>query len=135
MTHEELDRWIAALVSGQYRQGQGYLKMVLKDHCEFCCLGVLCDLNDPTKWGPSRVMSDAQSWELQSCDTLPPMNFSEKAGLYGVTEYQVFRAGSPSDKTRTSVITAVTAMNDYGYSFARIATFLEANREVLCGPF
>ena len=35
-----LDKWIAALRSGNYKQGKGYLK---KGDCH-CCLGVLCEV-------------------------------------------------------------------------------------------
>lgn len=40
LTQEIKDKWIAALTSGEYKQGQGYLR--LGD--TYCCLGVLCDL-------------------------------------------------------------------------------------------
>lgn len=44
-----IKRWVAALRSGKYEQGQGYLRQDITDHhghttSEFCCLGVLCDL-------------------------------------------------------------------------------------------
>ena len=42
-------QWIAALRSGQYKQGHEFLR---RDN-EFCCLGVLCDLYDATQWQPS----------------------------------------------------------------------------------
>jgi hypothetical protein len=45
-------RWLAALRSGQYQQGQKYLKV----NDRFCCLGVLCDLaveDGVAEWGPS----------------------------------------------------------------------------------
>ncbi len=35
------DKWIAALNSGDYKQGKWRLKT---DDANFCCLGVLCDL-------------------------------------------------------------------------------------------
>lgn len=41
------DDWCAALRSGEYKQGTGKLRS--KDDA-FCCLGVLCDVVDPTKW-------------------------------------------------------------------------------------
>lgn len=40
MNRQIRDRWIAALRSGQYEQGQG----ALNDGGRFCCLGVLCEL-------------------------------------------------------------------------------------------
>ena len=38
--------WIQKLKSGEYKQGKYYLR------CgdEYCCLGVLCDLFDSSKW-------------------------------------------------------------------------------------
>ena len=35
-----LQKWIAALRSGEYKQGRSYLR----DGAEYCCLGVLCDV-------------------------------------------------------------------------------------------
>lgn len=39
-------KWIAALRSGEYKQGRGWLR---PEKDEFCCLGVLLDLGDNTK--------------------------------------------------------------------------------------
>jgi len=39
-------KWVDALRSGKYRQTQGHLR----DYKGFCCLGVLCDVFDPTRW-------------------------------------------------------------------------------------
>lgn len=40
-------RWIEALRSGKYEQG----KRALHPYgSKFCCLGVLCDVVDPSKW-------------------------------------------------------------------------------------
>ena len=51
------DRWVAALRSGKYEQGQGELKTVFSsgtvfssEHAEYCCLGVLCDVKNPDGW-------------------------------------------------------------------------------------
>jgi hypothetical protein len=47
MNPEIKKRWVAALRSGEYRQGEGVLRTPTDKHC---CLGVLCDLVDPTAW-------------------------------------------------------------------------------------
>lgn len=39
-------KWIAALRSGQYEQGQSFLR----NGDKYCCLGVLCDIIDSSKW-------------------------------------------------------------------------------------
>ncbi len=41
MNQEIKNKWIAALKSGEYQQGTGFLKQDGK----FCCLGVLCDIH------------------------------------------------------------------------------------------
>jgi len=38
--------WVAALRSGKYRQAH----QALRDGDCYCCLGVLCDVIDPTGW-------------------------------------------------------------------------------------
>lgn len=40
-------KWIKALESGKYQKGF----FALRKSDTFCCLGVLCDLHDSTKWG------------------------------------------------------------------------------------
>ncbi len=47
MDQEVKAKWIAALKSGKYKQGRDRLRGP-KD--KFCCLGVLCDVIDSTKW-------------------------------------------------------------------------------------
>ena len=45
------ERWIEALRSGDYVQGQERLRT---GDC-YCCLGVLCDVIDPTLWKPDET--------------------------------------------------------------------------------
>jgi hypothetical protein len=40
-------QWVAALRSGKYRQAKEYLHVPTFG---YCCLGVLCDIVDDTKW-------------------------------------------------------------------------------------
>jgi hypothetical protein len=42
-------RWLAALRSGEYKQGHGRLRI---DDL-YCCLGVACEVEDPSQWKPS----------------------------------------------------------------------------------
>lgn len=46
MNQEVKTKWIQALRSGKYKQGFGVLR---GEDC-YCCLGVLCDLNEDTDW-------------------------------------------------------------------------------------
>lgn len=47
MNKQLKEKWIAALRSGEYEQGRNYLRTGTG---KYCCLGVLCNLIDPTKW-------------------------------------------------------------------------------------
>lgn len=40
-------KWVAALRSGKYEQGQ---KRLRSDDDKYCCLGVLCDVINPNVW-------------------------------------------------------------------------------------
>ena|SRR6185312_5054794 len=48
MDAELKQKWIDALRSGQYEQGNGQLRT---QDDKFCCLGVLCDIINPHGWG------------------------------------------------------------------------------------
>ena len=48
MNQEIKAKWIAALRSGKYKQGEGCLN---DGHGGFCCLGVLCDVQG-VEWTP-----------------------------------------------------------------------------------
>ncbi len=59
MNPEIKAKWIEALESGRYKKGKGYLRK----EDEFCCLGVLCDIHDPSRWEQRKVEgSDATEW-------------------------------------------------------------------------
>ena len=47
MNPELKEKWITALKSGKYQQGQHVLR---NKNNEFCCLGVLCDIINPNGW-------------------------------------------------------------------------------------
>jgi hypothetical protein len=46
MNSDIKQRWVDALRSGTYTQGEGRLRTPTG----YCCLGVLCDLYDPMNW-------------------------------------------------------------------------------------
>lgn len=47
MNEEIKKKWVEALRSGKYKQGEGYLRSA---DDKFCCLGVLCDIVSPEGW-------------------------------------------------------------------------------------
>lgn len=93
-------KWIAALRSGKYSQ----TKCTLRDPAGFCCLGVLCDLMQPTGWHKNIHQNE---WShLGNYSNLEP-EIREDADLSIVaTEW-------------------LTHMNDAGKTFAEIADYIE----------
>lgn len=69
--------WLAALRSGDYKQTQGRLR---RDE-GFCCMGVLCDVIDPSKWRHElhELFSNHATWSygdlalFPSVSVLPPV--------------------------------------------------------------
>jgi hypothetical protein len=97
------EQWIAALESGEYKQGQ---KALRPSESTYCCLGVLCDLyaKDHPKF---------RGWRgglfLDEMISLPT----------AVKEW--------ADVFSTPVIVELMVMNDTDVSFTDIAAFIREN--------
>jgi hypothetical protein len=87
-------RWIAALRSGKYKQGIGYLEYSNK----FCCLGVLC------------LVQDRQ-----------PAKMYPRLEMRGTSELPVELSGGLDSMTCENLAN----MNDSGVSFSEIAQYIE----------
>jgi hypothetical protein len=97
-------KWVEALRSGKYQQGQG----ILKGGNEYCCLGVLCEVMGATFYSGSPVLlSNSQTLKRSSGDELLNRNALQ---IVGMTE---------RDQDM------VAKMNDGGKSFANIADHIE----------
>lgn len=110
MRKEIKDRWVEALRSGEYQQGQKTLK-----HGEsFCCLGVLCDLHSKEvggSWADSRVK-----------------NHQSYLGVLGFLPVEVHSWAG----TRRSTSKELVHLNDkLDYTFEQIADWIEENWERL----
>jgi len=77
MNKEVKAKWIKALRSGEYKQGN--LRLRNTDN-EFCCLGVLCDLyakeNENGKWRTPRdsITRETYGVEFKAGDTVEDMS-------------------------------------------------------------
>lgn len=99
MDTELKTKWLEALRSGKYKQGKHLLRSV---HDQFCCLGVLCDVIDPTLWtrdGERRYSYD---------------------GYAAVLPTSIERLAKIGRRTDTLI-----AMNDSGKPFTEIADYIE----------
>jgi hypothetical protein len=112
MTDTDLkERWIAALRSGDYKQGRASLR----DHNNnFCCLGVLCDVYDPTKWDTPEYSYEGEFYYL-------PTKLEELIGFYK----KVSPTGS---EVSVSIQGNLTMLNDgLKFDFDQIADYIESD--------
>ena len=132
MKKEVAKKWVKALRSGKYKQGDGCLKQtnLKKNKTYHCCLGVLCELyNEQMSKSKKRKLSDTvDKHGLHSFDKdieVLPNSVKEWAGLFGKTGK--FTDVVPSNNDYTSL----TEMNDLGCSFKMIANTIEKEWENL----
>jgi hypothetical protein len=71
-------KWVAALRSGEFRQGRNEL---LTGAGEFCCLGVLCELHNREEGGEWRAAADGQTSLYMGEPGSVPQPVREWAGL------------------------------------------------------
>lgn len=103
-------RWVDALRTGRYQQGQGQLR----NGDQFCCLGVLCDLLAPDEWRdiatrPGQVHRDDEH-------TYPSADILSNAGLV-----------DPDEEWISDTVSGLAELNDNGYSFTEIADYIVEN--------
>lgn len=114
MNQEVKTKWLDALRSGKYEQGQSFLRV----DDTFCCLGVLCDIYLKEKnlnWIQVNVDDDPI---LYSC-----MRFTEDEVL--PEEVMKWVSLDTPDPRITSKNAQVSELNDDSYSFNEIADLIE----------
>lgn len=107
-------RWVEALRSGEYKQGQGALK------CEgqFCCLGVLCDLHaKETSTGWVDYIDNVYNSEYFDQESVLPDQVMEWAGIH---------ESDPVITTGEYSSSCITHYNDEErYDFTQLADLIE----------
>ena len=144
-----VNRWVAALRSGTYQQGQRVLR---NDHNGYCCLGVLCDLVKGElglKWGEPQsnapdliverrpgvypIQSVTEGKDNLNAAVLPEivmreLGFKTKMGQFKFSDELFERF--PKLKERWAVTgvynASLAALNDNGWTFGEIADLLES---------
>ena len=111
MKKELKERWITALRSGDYVQSQG----CLQDQYGWCCLGVLCNIVDGTKWIEPDESAEDGIYEHdyvfgeKVINDIPPREWLENHGL------------------PLGLAKELAEMNDEGIQFVRIAEYIKEN--------
>ncbi len=116
MKKEIANAWIAALRSGEYRQGKG----VLRRNNSFCCLGVLCELARKENIVKGSISIGSDLYRYNDQVYLIPEKVRKWADLRDDT--------GERGKRKVSLAT----LNDSSkYSFKRIADVIEKEWETL----
>lgn len=114
---ENIEKWVAALRSGDYRQGFGGLHV----NGKFCCLGVACDLyakEHDVRWEINDFTPTNGLAFLNRSDVLPPA----VADWLGTTANPTLE----EDESGTSDDTHATDANDVRlWDFNKIADAIE----------
>lgn len=104
------DKWCAALRSGEFKQGRGFLKREKESNCSYCCLGVLCEIEN-VKFPDLEV-------------TIP--DESHLYNFIGATGQFPEGVKIENEKLSNGFTLYLTTTNDYsGLSFLEIADVIE----------
>lgn len=117
MNPEVKGKWVAALRSGEYEQGQDELRGErLEGGYEFCCLGVLTDIYaKQRRIGFSRAGS-ARTIVEDDAGLLPSQKVCKWAGIPYIEELD----DKPTESTGK-----LANMNDEGKTFKQIAAYIQ----------
>jgi len=102
-------KWVDALRSGEYQQGQNYLRT---DN-GFCCLGVLCDLYGKENNVEWNLANNGHNYEFQDNGSILPLSVMVWSGIEGQ---------NPDIDNGTETL---SGLNDNGYTFIEIADVIE----------
>jgi len=138
-------KWLEALRSGNYEQAIGLLCQYEMREGQvvprgYCCLGVLCDVMDPTKWKLDGVRlssviynfyspeNASDNW-MQNNATSIPVDICDDLGLNGIKRIECFdEEGFFSHEQEMTIANALMNFNDErGWDFNDIADWIEAN--------
>ena len=120
-----LTRWLAALEGGTYKQA----KWQLRDGDGFCCLGVACDLYDPSKWRDGG-WRDGYWWDEGWGDGEGKVLTPDVASALGLRFFNG-RFGVPGEGMW---MYCLSERNDEGATFAEIAALIRSRPPGLFTP-
>lgn len=120
--NENAKKWVRALRSGIFQQGQNYLRQEnFEDNTKpdgFCCLGVACEL----------AILDGVNVHRRKRDE--HYTYNDSSGVLPDPVLEWLGLNSP-EGSFDSYANSLTQMNDSGKSFLEIADFIESNPEHL----
>jgi hypothetical protein len=112
MNQDIKDKWVAALRSGEYKQG----KRKLRNKDKFCCLGVLCDVYSKEKG----VEWSKENTYFGFSEILPKI-VADWSGLQDSDPKLSDKSVYPYSKVELSYLN-----DSYNFNFFEIANLIEA---------
>jgi len=106
VAEKRIREWIAALVSGDYKQTTDNLRSQASTNPGYCCLGVICQLQNNEGWGH---LTNGFGHALGS-PTAPNGYLGKKAA----SAYHLTMAGQKQ----------LAKLNDGGHGFGEVAVFI-----------
>lgn len=143
MKKEIMKKWIKALRSGKYKQGQGTLKQYnRKGEAQHCCLGVLCELynqemkKNKKKTLPEKICNNNYDFDNgytrfgNKTDDLPKevMKWSGINNSLGTIKKEETWFGNYKVSSSSETL---ADLNDSGRKFKTISNIIEKNYENL----
>lgn len=118
MKKEIKDRWITALLSGDYLQGTSFLHRNVKGQEFYCCLGVLSDL--AFKDGlVARSLSEDTWYYITQTD---PSDMSRSGLVDSIIKWSGLYE---KDQGHIKIIDDLIHLNDVGLSFQTIVEYIQ----------
>lgn len=130
MNPEIKAKWVAALRSGQFKQGKHVLHNT--DDNSFCCLGVLCEINGLKK-SPTTAVINSETGEKVNCSSYEYESVEyqfattnervlPRAALVklGLEDHEKFQNPNIAEYEKS-----LAELNDSGHSFEQIADIIE----------
>lgn len=134
MNKNVMKKWVKALRSGKYKQGQGLLKQTTEQNTiSHCCLGVLCEIyNNDMRKSKKKTLSEQRYNGIHKFNKqleCLPKTVQKWAGLF--SKVGDFRNVDRNDITSYGDFASLADMNDLGCSFKKIAKTIEKQWENL----
>jgi hypothetical protein len=111
-------QWLAALRSGDYRQGKGALHYIDPEGDSFlCCLGVLCVMAEYEGVTEGVQRSGTEFISYEEMTALPPESVSKWAGATHINPAII--------EDRDGAVQTLGHLNDEGLTFEQMADVIE----------
>lgn len=127
---ENMLKWVEALESGNYKQGEGVLRERVngrKRDDNFCCLGVGCDIAgfgwETKEWYPG---SDSKEWFVKGHgdEANPPEEFEKWLGIEESPRFSLYHENADGEEYWIEDEPLAGLNDDYGLTFGEIAQLL-----------